>query len=480
VSSKPRGRIPLVRQRSRIRGWFVFVLALLLVVVGGVSYLGWRQSVPPVRVTVNAPRFLGHKTPLMVVLEATRGNIALAEVRVVQGGAPLVVAKREAPAAGRLELPVTVESATLGLKEGAATLEVWARDDFWRPLRPGDRALFTAPVTVDLTPPKVEVLAATRYISPGGVSVVAFRLVDAPRADVRVGTRVFPSFPYGPADRSARVALIALPYDYAAGTPMTITAQDEAGNTTTRGIPGELKPRAFPRDTIKISDAFLQAKVPELLPQHPPAKPLVEGFLIINRDQRKQAEQEKIKVGGQTAPAPLWGGPFVQPRNTKVFSNFAETRTYVYDGRQIDTQVHYGYDLASTKQSPVPAANGGVVAFAGPLTIYGNTVILDHGLGLQTLYAHLSSIDVKPGDKVTTGQALGRSGATGLAIGDHVHFEVLVSGVSVTPLEWWDVKWIRDRFNEPLKKAGLPEVGGVGEAPAPDATPARPSRRRAR
>jgi murein DD-endopeptidase MepM/ murein hydrolase activator NlpD len=478
VSSKPHDRIPLVPQRSRIKSWLLVVLALLLVVVGGVSYLGWRQSVPPVHVTVSAPRFLGHKTPLTVVLEAARGNVVGAEVRVVQGGAPVVVVKREAPAGERLELPLTVESATLGLKEGAATLEVWARDDFWRPLRLGDRALFSAPVTIDLTPPKIEVLAATRYVSPGGVSLVAFRLADAPRADVRVGTRVFPSFPYGPADRSARVALLALPYDYAAGTPMTISAQDEAGNTATRGIPGELKPRTFPRDTIKITDAFLQAKVPELLPQHPPAKPLVEGFLVINRDQRKQAEQEKIKVGSKTAPAPLWGGPFVQPRNTKVFSNFAETRSYVYDGRQIDTQVHFGYDLASTKQSPVPAANSGVVAFAGPLTIYGNTIIVDHGLGLQTLYAHLSSLDVKPGDRVTTGQALGRSGNTGLAIGDHVHFEVLVSGVSVTPLEWWDAKWIRDRVNEPLKKAGLPEITGVGAVPD-DTGPAR-ARRRAR
>jgi len=215
------------------------------------------------------------------------------------------------------------------------------------------------------------------------------------------------------------------------------------------------------------------------LPQRPPSQPLLEGFLVINRDQRKQAENEKLKIGERTAEQPLWEGPFVQPRNTKVFSNFAETRTYVYDGRVVDTQVHYGYDLASTKQSPVPASNAGVVAFAGPLTIYGNTVIVDHGLGLQTLYAHLSSIDVKPGDKVTKGQPLGRTGATGLAIGDHLHFEVLVSGVSVTPLEWWDGKWIRDRVNRPLKQAGLREIAGLGaivdtdDAPAASARPAR-------
>jgi murein DD-endopeptidase MepM/ murein hydrolase activator NlpD len=128
----------------------------------------------------------------------------------------------------------------------------------------------------------------------------------------------------------------------------------------------------------------------------------------------------------------------------------------------------------------VPAANAGVVAFAGPLTIYGNTVIVDHGLGLQTLYAHLSSIDVKAGDKVDKGQPLGRTGATGLAIGDHLHFEVLIAGVSVTPLEWWDPAWIRERVNRPLKQAGLPEIAGVGAVTADrDAsTPARPGRRR--
>jgi murein DD-endopeptidase MepM/ murein hydrolase activator NlpD len=208
--------------------------------------------------------------------------------------------------------------------------------------------------------------------------------------------------------------------------------------------------------------------VPELLPQHPASASLVEGFLTINRDQRRQAEEEKRRVATRTAAKPLWEGAFLQPRNTKVFSNFAETRTYVYQGREIDTQVHYGFDLASTKQAAVPAANKGVVAFAAPLTIYGNTVIVDHGLGLMTLYGHLSSIGVKVGDAVDKGQEVGRSGSTGLAIGDHLHYEVLVHGVSVTPVEWWDAKWIRDRVTGPLKAAGVDANGpGAGGHDAP-------------
>jgi murein DD-endopeptidase MepM/ murein hydrolase activator NlpD len=74
---------------------------------------------------------------------------------------------------------------------------------------------------------------------------------------------------------------------------------------------------------------------------------------------------------------------------------------------------------------------------------------------------------------------MGRSGATGLAVGDHLHYEVLVNGVSVTPLEWWDAKWIRDRFNGPLKAAGLAEIAGVEGAAGDDAREA-PARRRSR
>jgi murein DD-endopeptidase MepM/ murein hydrolase activator NlpD len=307
-------------------------------------------------------------------------------------------------------------------------------------------------------------------------------VTGAVRTDVSAGPLVFPSFAFGPEDRGARVALIALPWDFDPAVPLAIRAADEAGNAAARGIPAEIRPRKFPRDTIEIKDAFLQAKVPELLPQRSPTEPLADGFLVINRDLRRQAEETKRRIGATTADKPLWQGPFVQPRNTKVFANFAELRTYVYGGREIDRQVHYGYDLASTRQSPVPAANKGVVVFAEPLTIYGNTVVVDHGLGLQTLYAHLSSTAVKAGDAVEKGQELARTGSTGLAIGDHLHYEVLVNGVSVTPLEWWDAKWIRDHIGKPLKEAGLPEISGAearDEEPASRPAP-RPSRRRAR
>ncbi len=310
-------------------------------------------------------------------------------------------------------------------------------------------------MTIKFTPPTLEVLAATHYLHQGGGGLAVLRAKDASRVGVKVGDQIFPGYPAGDPAAALTVALFALPFNLPDLAPISAWAEDEAGNSVSRPLPSELKPRRFPSGVVEISDKFLASKLPELLPERNPIPPgqEVSAFLVVNRDKRKAAEDIKRHVAARTQPRPLWEGAFVQPRNTKVFSNFAETRSYRHDGKEIDTQVHFGFDLASLKNSPVPAANAGVVVFAGPLTIYGNTVIVDHGLGLMTLYGHLSTIEVKEGDAIKQGQALGRTGTTGLAVGDHLHYEVLIQGVSVTPVEWWDGKWIRDHIGRPLQEA---------------------------
>ena len=132
--------------------------------------------------------------------------------------------------------------------------------------------------------------------------------------------------------------------------------------------------------------------------------------------------------------------------NTALKANFAETRTYVYDGRTVDRQTHLGLDLASTARAPVPAPNSGRVLFAGWMSLYGNAVVIDHGYGLLSLCGHLASVSVAVGDRVAKGDVIGASGATGLAGGDHLHLEIFVHGQSVDPLEWLDAKWIRDNI----------------------------------
>jgi murein DD-endopeptidase MepM/ murein hydrolase activator NlpD len=203
---------------------------------------------------------------------------------------------------------------------------------------------------------------------------------------------------------------------------------------------------------MAIDDDFLTAKVPDLLAQNggPPASDLVAGYLWINRTLRRQSEDRIREVTRQSAPAQLWEGPFLRQPNSAPLAGFADRRTYVYKGEQIDRQTHLGFDLASLRQSEVPAGNAGKVVHAGLLGIYGDAVILDHGLGIFSLYAHLSAIRVATGQDVERGDVLGRTGATGLAGGDHLHYSVMLWGVHVDPIEWWDGKWIRDHVTAKL------------------------------
>ena len=218
--------------------------------------------------------------------------------------------------------------------------------------------------------------------------------------------------------------------------------------------------REFPDARIEIDEAFMRRKVAELGASG--GDDLVAGYLELNRNLRAQSHEKLRELSANSSGDPLWTGRFAQLPNSKVVAVFGERRSYLHGGELIDTQVHQGYDLASTSRAPVPAANHGVVAFAGPLGIYGNAVVLDHGLGLFSLYGHLSEISVEEGKALRGGDVLGRTGQTGLAGGDHLHFAMLVNGEFVDPLEWFDPKWIREHVDPKLvaERANPSAAGG--------------------
>jgi murein DD-endopeptidase MepM/ murein hydrolase activator NlpD len=184
----------------------------------------------------------------------------------------------------------------------------------------------------------------------------------------------------------------------------------------------------------------------------------VDVFVRVNRDLRKSNGKKVWEICQKSDPEPLWSGAFLRMTNAKRMAGFADHRTYVHNGKEIDQQVHMGVDLASLVMSPVEASNRGNVVYADELGIYGNTVILDHGCGLFSMYSHLSRIDVKQGQVLEKGEPLGLTGATGLAGGDHLHFGMLIHGVYVTPIEWWDPHWVHD--NVEIKLALLQSGGG--------------------
>jgi murein DD-endopeptidase MepM/ murein hydrolase activator NlpD len=320
-------------------------------------------------------------------------------------------------------------------------------------------------------PPQIAVLSLHHFINHGGSEMVVYRVTPADTTSgVRVGEREYLGFPAVGAgvpdnDPALRVAFFALLWDQALTTPINIFARDEVGNEATGSFDYRVFPKTFRNSRIGLDDAFLSRVVPPILENSREievADPsnLLDAYLRINRDLRQANNSTIASLSEHTAPTVLWQGAFKQLTNTAVESGFADQRAYVYRDQEVDHQVHLGFDLASTAAAPVLAANSGKVVHAGWLGIYGNCVILDHGMGLQSLYAHLSSVEVGVGDTVTTDQQLGRSGATGLAGGDHLHFTMLLGGNPVTPIDWWSAQWVQDRVVRKLQEAGatIPSV----------------------
>ena len=363
-----------------------------------------------------------------------------------------------------------------GIKEGPAVLRVRARDgSLWKWFG-GNETVVEKQFTIDITPPILQLIAEDRYINFGGAGAIVYKpSADTATSGVKVGDHFFPGHKgqaKGQPDHF--VALFAHPYSAPANAKAVLVATDKAGNTKEMPLSYELKNVKYRKSTIAVSDSFIQSKVAPLLSgaaaREGGAK---ETFLAVNNRLRKENEARIAAVTRKSTPAIQWQGAFVQLSNSKVEANFADERTYTYNGEAIDKAYHLGYDLSVTKRYPAEAANAGTVVFAGDLGIYGNTVILDHGLGLFTLYSHLSAIGVKDGEAVKQRQVLGRTGETGLVAGDHLHYGVYLHGVAVLPVEWWDPKWIKDNIQ--------PKLDGLsGDAIAEMQRPRRAAQKRRR
>ena len=373
------------------------------------------------------------------------------------------------------KITVALNSKLAGVNEGPAVLRVRARDASLWNLSKGNEAVAQKNVTIDLTPPTLELVADDRYVNFGGVGVIVYKAsADTVTSGVRLGSHFFPGFQgqvTGHPDYF--VGFFAHAYDVPADAKAMLVATDKAGNTRETPLAYELKNVKYRDSTIAVSDNFLQNKVAPLLKDVAARQGSPKDvFVAVNHKLRKENEDQITAITGKATPAMLWQGAFSQLSNSKVEANFADHRTYTYNGQKIDTAYHLGYDLSVTKHYPIEASNSGTVAFTGDLGIYGNTVILDHGLGLHTLYGHMSSIDVKVGDAVKQRQILGKTGETGLAAGDHLHFGVYLAGVAVLPVEWWDQKWINDNV--------VPKLEGKSGAAVAEAQPSKAPHKSAR
>ncbi len=463
-----REAVRLEPRRRRRLPWAAIAAILVAALVAAGAVLWIRIGPEPVVTIRSDLPGIGPRTVVTSVAEAGGRGLGSIRVELIQGGEPVLLEERthrppgpfslggEPVAEATLEVEVGGESIP-GLVEGQATVRVTVERPGTLLRRPGPRvAELTLPVR--FRPPELSSVRVTATPTQSGSGVLRYLVGDsAVDSGVEVGPYRFPGHPLPGAGPRERFVLFGVPYDSADPSPFRLVARDELGNEANVQFLGEVEPSPLRSSTIRLSDGFMARVVPAIMSRTPELEDrgnLLDNYLMLNGELRRMNAERMVEIAADSAPRQLWSGPFRQMRNTQVMDQFATRRQYLYQGRVVDTQDHLGFDLASRVQDDVPAANSGVVVLTEYFGIYGNTVIVDHGYGLQTLYSHLSRIDVEVGQEVEAGQRLGLSGETGLAGGDHLHFAVLLGGLPVNPLEWFDARWIRDHVGAALPLEG--------------------------
>jgi murein DD-endopeptidase MepM/ murein hydrolase activator NlpD len=450
----------------------VTLLLVLGLAAGGAYVVAGRMPGPAIE--INKPeKFVGAETPVEIVVRATPTELTTLTMVFEQNGKQFPVYSLGQEGAqinevdGGIQLTQAIGKNTVPeMQSGPARILVTASRPVVYGIRQAENTV-VKDVQVRLERPRVSVLSRHHFINHGGAEFVVYRATpEDVTSGVVVGDVEHPGFPASQAglpgatinDPAVRVAFFALRHDQDLGTPIRLFARDEAGNTARADFDFRVFPKPFKKSRIDVDERLLTTVVPTILEGTTEIKPAgepIDQFVAVNSDLRQKNNAKIASFSGQTAPTMLWNGEvFHAFRNTGVQSAFADYRTYVYQGKEVDRQVHLGFDLASFTTTPIVSANAGKVLFADELGIYGNTVIVDHGLGVQSLYSHLSSFDVKTGDTIAKEQQVGRSGSTGMALGDHLHFTMLVNGHMVNPIEWWDGHWIEDRILRKIREAG--------------------------
>lgn len=457
-----------MRPRKSSKRYFYLILLVVIgiFIVKLLPEIEWSPPVVEIRITGD---IIGNAPFDIVVTDEGKGLVSIkVELRDKVGGVMLYQQLFDVPVLQKV-VPITLDSDKLGLKDGPATIVVTALDASKLRVFVGNKTVVKRNVTLDFTSPEIKVISPDPVVRRGGSGLVIFSSSeDTIAAYVTLGGREFPAYNGYFKEPNVYIALFSHPYDLKTAERARIVARDEAGNEATSPLGYKLKAKSFKRSVIYVSDSFIKRKALPLLDDWEDYADTTDAFLAVNNTLRRKNEGT---IREETTPSEakvLWNGPFHQLTNSKVEAGFADYRSYHKGGALIDRQYHLGYDLAVVKNYPVEAANHGKVVFTGDIGIYGKTAIVDHGLGLFSLYSHLSSIAVSEGEQVKRKGKIGHTGQTGLAGGDHLHFGMYISGLAVDPIEWWDRTWLYRNIISPIEEAerayGVSE-GTVGFLP---------------
>ena len=343
-------------------------------------------------------------------------------------------------------------------KDGSLKIDVYdtSKWNFFK----GNQTVSNSKIIIDKKSPVANVITNSYLLRQGGSGVIIVEINDENLKDYYISfndKEVFELFPFY--KKNYFISIITWPIDIKEFKKVNVVAVDLAGNKTEAKVPFYIKEFKEKVDNIKISDDFVNNISKHVLENSDMNVPssIVDIFIKTNKELREKNVKTIREVVKKNLVNDMKTSfdikPFVRLPNAATFAQFGERRHYFYGEEKIDEAWHLGMDWASVKRAEVQVTNPGKVIFKDYLGIYGDTVIIDHGLGVGTLYAHTSSINVEVNDEVKAGQHIANTGATGAVFGDHLHFGVLVQGIEVNPNEWLDYTWMKTNVTKTINDA---------------------------
>ena len=453
----------MARKHNKKGGSKIVVGVLLLALLAGAGYIytapEFERVIPKVESQNNL--FWNRKDPLKVQLQDNVGLKSF-ELTLSDGTNSIIVGQGEFEANTKEQtlLVKYPKSKVLNPKATKLTLKVSVTDNSMWNFMQGNANEETIDINVDYKRPNVNVLANSYSITQGGAALVVFQAEDEnlDTLYVEAGGIQFKAQPYK--EEGYYAALIAWPFekdDFKA----KIVAEDAAKNKRVVEIPFYVKNHKYRVSWIHAKDKFIDGKITDLASSNPDYASIddkLDKLRAINETMRLKNEDLIHSLSRNISSDILesWKiQKFYPLRNGQRVASFGDERHYYYKTKdnEVSHSYHVGYDLASTRMATIKTSNAGKVVYANENGIYGNMPMIDHGLGLYSLYGHCSQLLVNEGDEVSAGQAIAKTGVSGLALGDHLHFGLVIQGVEVRPVEWFDKDWIRKNIDNIFKEA---------------------------
>ncbi len=418
----------------------VLFITLLVTVVFVLFFTGKLDFSKPKIEFVEKPDYLGENANIILDIKSGKSGLSNINVWISQNNNRVEIYKENLNGLKEKRLNISFNTRKSGLLEGKALLHIEVSNNAIIKRT----NIVESQTNIDYTPPTISIVSSTQNIINGETGFAFVKSSEnLKNIYVKVEDFKFKCIKL----KDSYVCPFSLPYFYEETKPIVLEAYDYANNKSTNSIYYTFKRVNYSKSILNIDDNFIETKVRPLSDKNILDK--VELFKYVNIEIRKRNEDTIHKITSECKnPNPMFEGKFEYLENSAKLGGFADYRKYRYNGNIIEgaDAYHKGFDFASIKNAEVKASNNGKVVFTGFLGIYGNSIIIDHGLCVYSLYSHLSEIAVKNGDVVKKGQYIGKTGTTGLAVGDHLHFGILVDGIEVNPIEWFDLNWMNTRF----------------------------------